>query len=110
RYERQRPAGDERSVDRQKTHLLGKQRTGDPPHSGRLTAWRPVADRAGRVGGVAAPLRRPIHLSDREMALVLMSCRSFVWRPPNTDPISTPPVVALHCPGTVWGLSRISDA
>ena len=37
RYERQRPAGDERSLDRQEAHLLGKQRAGDPPHSHRLT-------------------------------------------------------------------------
>ena len=32
RYERQRSAGDDRSVDRQKTHLLGKQRTGHRIH------------------------------------------------------------------------------
>ena len=45
--ERQRPAGDGRSLDRQEAHLLGKQRASDAPHSARLTAQQPETYAAG---------------------------------------------------------------
>ena len=38
RYERQRPARDGRSLDRQEAHLLGKQRPGNSPGSDQLTS------------------------------------------------------------------------